>query len=88
VLQAGLLVVHRLEAQDAEELAAQFGTKSAWKVTQQIDWETGTTAKGSVRDVEEYVVHPNLLRRLPVGQAAVRSVTTDRHAIVNIIRTP
>ena len=88
VLQAGLLVVHRLEAQDAEELAAQFGTKSAWKVTQQIDWETGTSQKGSVRDVEEYVVHPNLLRRLPVGQAAVRSVTTDRHAIVNIIRTP
>ncbi len=88
VLQAGLLVVHRLEAKDAEEIAAQFGTKSAWKVTQQIDWETGTSQKGSVRDVEEYVVHPNLLRRLPVGQAAVRSVTTDRHAIVNIIRTP
>lgn len=87
VLQAGLLVVHRLEAKDAEEVAAQFGTRSAWKVTQQIDWESGTSQKGSIRDVEEYVVHPNILRRLPVGSAAVRSVTTDRHAIVNVIPT-
>jgi hypothetical protein len=86
-LQAGVLVVHRLDAKDAEEIAAQFGTKSTWKVTHQMDWETGSTSKGSVRDVEEYVVHPNLLRRLPVGQAAVRSVPTDRTAIVEVIRT-
>jgi energy-coupling factor transporter ATP-binding protein EcfA2 len=86
-LQAGVLVVHRLDAKDAEEIAAQFGTKSAWKVTQQMDWETGTSQKGSIRDVEEYVVHPNTLRRLPTGQAAVRSVPTDRTAIVEVIKT-
>ncbi len=85
VLQAGLLVVHRLEATDAQDVAAQFGTRPTWKVTHQIDWETGTTAKGSIRDVEEYVIHPNTLRRLPVGTAAVRSVATDRHAIVEVI---
>ena len=88
VLQAGLLVVHRLEAQDAQDVAAQFGTRPSWKVTHQIDWETGTTAKGSIRDVEEYVIHPNTLRRLPVGTAAVRSVPTDRHALVEIIPVP
>lgn len=87
VLQAGLLVVHRLEAQDAQDLAAQFGTRPSWKVTHQIDWETGTTAKGSIRDVEEYVIHPNTLRRLPVGTAAIRSVQTDRHALVEVLRT-
>ena len=86
-LQAGVLVVHRLDAKDAEEIAAQFGTKSTWKVTHQMDWETGSTSKGSVRDVEDYVVHPNTLRRLPVGQAAVRSVPTDRTAIVEVIKT-
>ena len=84
VLQSGLLIAHRLEAKDAEEVAAQFGTKPSWKVTQQIDWETGESQKGSVRDVEEYVVHPNTLRKLPVGQAAVRTVVTDRHAIVAV----
>ncbi len=87
-LSAGLLVVHRLEAKDAEEIAAQFGTRPTWKVTHQIDWETGTTAKGSIRDVEEYVVHPNTLRRLPVGTAAVRSVATDRHALVEVLPPP
>ena len=85
VLQAGLLVVHRLEAADAQDVAAQFGTRPTWKVTHQIDWETGTTAKGSIRDVEEYVIHPNTLRRLPVGSAAVRSVVTDRHALVEVL---
>ncbi len=87
-LSAGLLVVHRLEAKDAEEIAAQFGTRPTWKVTHQIDWDTGTTAKGSIRDVEEYVVHPNTLRRLPVGTAAVRSVATDRHALVEVLPPP
>jgi hypothetical protein len=68
VLSAGLLVVHRLEAKDAEEIAAQFGTRPTWKVIHQIDWETGTAAKGSMRDVEEHVVHRNTFRRLPVGR--------------------
>ncbi|MHB1786225.1 MAG: type IV secretory system conjugative DNA transfer family protein, partial [Acidimicrobiales bacterium] len=31
-LSAGLLVVHRLEAQDSEAVAAQFGTRMAWGV--------------------------------------------------------
>ena len=84
-LQSGLLVVHRLAAKESEDIAAQFGTRSAWKVTQQIDWESGTSQKGSVRDVEEYVVHPNTLRGLKVGEAAVRTVSTDRHAIVIVI---
>jgi hypothetical protein len=88
VLHAGLLVVHRLEAVDAEDVAAQFGTRPTWKVTHQIDWETGTTAKGSIRDVEEYVIHPNTPRRLPVGTAAVRSVATDRHALVEVLPPP
>lgn len=87
VSQAGLLVVHRLEAKDSEEIAAQFGTRPTWKVTQQIDWESGTSEKGSVRAVEEYVVHPNTLRGLPIGTAAVLSHQTQRHAIVNVIRT-
>ena len=87
VLQSGLLIAHRLESSDAEELAAQFGTRPRWKVTFQQDWNTGMTEKGSVRDVEEYVIHPNTLRSLPVGTAAVRAVPSQRHAIVEVIAT-
>jgi len=87
VLQAGLLIAHRLQAADAEEIAAQFGTSPSWKVTHQIDWETATTAKGTIRDVDEYVVHPNTLRQLPVGTAAVRSVQTARWGIVEVFQT-
>lgn len=87
VLQAGLLIAHRLQAADAEEIAAQFGTRSTWKVTHQIDWETAETAKGTIRDVDEYVVHPNTLRQLPQGTAAVRSVQTARWGIVEVLQT-
>lgn len=87
VLQAGLLIAHRLQAADAEEIAAQFGTRSSWKVTHQIDWETAQTQKGTIRDVDEYVVHPNTLRQLPQGTAAVRSVQTARWGIVEVLQT-
>jgi hypothetical protein len=87
VLQSGLLIAHRLEAADAVDIAAQFGTRPRWKVTFQQNWDTGMTEKGSVRDVEEYVVHPNTLRALPQGTAAVRAVPSQRHAIVEVIRT-
>ena len=87
VLQAGLLIAHRLQAADAEEIAAQFGTRPSWKVTHQIDWETAQTEKGSIRDVEEYVVHPNTLRQLPQGTAAVRAVQTARWGIVEVLQT-
>lgn len=84
VLQSGLLIVHRLVAKDAEDMAAQFGTKSEWKVTYQTDWQEGTTQKGSIRDVQGYVVHPNVLRTLPQGVATVRSVVTDRTETVAV----
>jgi hypothetical protein len=87
VLQCGLLIAHRLQAADAEEISAQFGTRPAWKVTHQIDWETAQTEKGSIRDVDEYVVHPNILRQLPQGTAAVRAVQTARWGIVEVLQT-
>lgn len=88
VLQSGLLIAHRLESADAEELAAQFGTRPRWKATYQADWNEGTTEKGSIRAVDEYVIHPNTLRSLKQGTAAVRAVPSDRHAIVEVIASP
>ena len=86
VMSAGILICHRLEAEDAEKVAAQFGTHTVPMLTAQVDFEVGTSQKGSVRWVEEYNVHPNDRKQLPVGVAAVLARSTQRRAVVRINR--
>jgi hypothetical protein len=83
-LGAGLLIVHRVESEDAEAIAAQFGTKRATEVTHQVDYETGYSEKGSIRRVDKFSVHPNALRNFVTGQAAVKSVPKQRYTIVRV----
>jgi Type IV secretion-system coupling protein DNA-binding domain len=83
-LGAGLLIVHRVEAEDAEAIAAQFGTRRATDVTHQIDYATGYSEKGSIRRVDKFNVHPNELRNFTVGQAAIKSVPKQRYTIVRV----
>ena len=83
-LGAGLLVVHRVEAEDAEAIAAQFGTRRATDVTHQIDYASGYSEKGSIRRVDKYNVNPNEFRSFTVGQAAVKSVPQQRYTIVKV----
>lgn len=80
-LGAGLLIVHRVEAEDAEAIAAQFGTRRATDVTHQVDYATGFSEKGSVTRVDKYNVHPNELRNFQTGQVAVKSVPKQRYTI-------
>jgi hypothetical protein len=86
VLQAGILMSHRVSADDAEALANELGTRTVPMLTSQVDFATGETAKGSVRRVEEYRIHPNLFRDLPVGQAVVFARPSERRSIVRIYR--
>jgi hypothetical protein len=82
-LGAGLIIAHRLASDDAKLLAEQFGTRSAWKDT--VQWaEDGATGYGSARPVDEFHIHPNVLREMPVGRAALRSTPTDRRCIAQI----
>jgi hypothetical protein len=83
-LGAGLLVVHRVEAEDAEAIAAQFGTRRATDVTHQIDYASGYSEKGSIKRVDKYNVHPNEFRSFGVGQAALKSVSQRRYTIVQV----
>jgi Type IV secretion-system coupling protein DNA-binding domain len=85
-LGAGLLIVHRVEAEDAEAIAAQFGTRRASDVTHQVDYLTGFSEKGSIRRVDKYNVHPNEFRSFAVGQAALKSVPKARFTIVRVYR--
>jgi hypothetical protein len=84
VLQAGLIIAHRVEAKDAELIAAQMGTRPKWESTLQTDTDLGPTGLGSARMVDAYFVHPNDLRTLRRGYAAVRSVLRDEPSIVQV----
>ena len=87
-LSVGLLICHRIGAgqSDTEELASAFGTRQKWESTLQLDRATGFSEKGSMRRVDAYIQHPNVLRALPVGRVAIRSVSTHRVAVVQIAR--
>lgn len=85
-LASGLIIAHRLAVPDAEQVAAQFGTRSAIDVTHQIDYATGFSEKGSVRRVDKYNVNPNEFRELLNGQAALKSVAGRRYTIVRVYK--
>ena len=84
-LQSGVLICHRVSAEDADALAAEFGTHDVPEVTHQIDYETGYSQKGSTRLVKAYNIHPDLLKELPTGMAAVLSRDTNRRAVLRIL---
>jgi hypothetical protein len=73
--------MERVEAEDAEAIAAQFGTRRASDVTHQVDYVTGYSEKGSIKRVDKFNVHPNELRNFQTGQVAVKSVPKQRYTI-------
>jgi len=85
-LGAGLLIVHRVATEDAQIIAAQFGTRPANDLTHQMDYANGFSEKGSVRRIDRYNVHPNEFRELTPGQVALKSVSMRQYAIVRIYR--
>ncbi len=85
-LSSGVLIAHRLDADDAETIASQFGTRSVPVLTAQVDYETGESRVGSMRMAEEFNVHPNVIKSLPVGRAAVISRIADHKGVVAVHR--
>lgn len=84
VYGVGCIVVHALGEPDIPTVAAAFGTRSAPGMTHQLE-DGGFTGMGSLRDTEEYVVHPNELRRQPVGYAHVLTPQHEpRYAYVRV----
>jgi hypothetical protein len=86
VLGAGVIIAHALEAEDAEIIARQIGTHTSPLLTAQVDYESGESQKGSVRWIEEFDIHPNLLKDLGPGQAAVLTRGTGRKSLVRVHR--
>jgi hypothetical protein len=73
---------------EAEKFSKYLGTRSSTKTTQTISnsliFGTQQESKGSIRDVEEFVVHPNEFKNLKRGQAVVIKRNVDiGHGIVS-----
>lgn len=79
-------------SEDAEYFAGQLGTRTVKKETTQVEdgfFGTKKTGMKSVRDVEEYVVHPNRLKDLQQGEVFTVSRTVDsRWAMVKVPQAP
>ena len=54
---------------DAEVLANLIGTESVFEVTAQLSAEQGSTGLGSVKQTREFIIHPDEIKRLTLGEA-------------------
>jgi hypothetical protein len=79
-------LVHRQEVHDSALTVAQMaGTELVWEETRQIGAPFGhDTGRGTRRQVERFVVHPNTIKRLAPGEAVV--IVKDPSANVRIVR--
>lgn len=68
------VVMRSNDPETCDYLAKTFGTRKSEKVTERrVSGALGdtNTGEGSVREVEEYVYHPNTIRRLERGQGVI-----------------
>ncbi|MGE0632167.1 MAG: TraM recognition domain-containing protein [Pseudobdellovibrionaceae bacterium] len=64
------IVMRMNDPKTCEHFATTFGTKTTTKITQKIS-DDETTGDGSVRDVEEFIYHPNEFKTLGLGQGVL-----------------
>jgi len=68
-------IIHRQNSpESAEKLAGIIGTREGVEVTRQVQSVAGIaldTGLGSVRQVREYIVHPDEIKNLKTGEAVV-----------------
>ncbi|MGZ3807082.1 MAG: type IV secretory system conjugative DNA transfer family protein, partial [Bacteriovorax sp.] len=85
---ANKVVFQVQDSEDVEWFCSLLGTRKTTKETHQAeDWLFGDRKTGakSVREVEEYVIHPNEIKKLKLGQALLYCSKVDpHHVIMNI----
>jgi conjugal transfer pilus assembly protein TraD len=86
------IIAHRQNVPDsAEEIASIAGTKPAWITTQQTEsliFTSTQSGRGSRRRGHEYIIHPDRIKELPTGHAAVITPGTGQTARVARIYHP
>ncbi|MBD2783048.1 hypothetical protein, partial [Xenorhabdus szentirmaii] len=63
---------------DAEELAKVIGTADSLDFTYQVDMAQGVTGLGSMRNVKNFVFHPDEIKALQTGEALVKIKQGDK----------
>ena len=70
------LVLRQTRGEAADAIARDIGSRLAWKETVQVeeDWDAlggmhAASGVGSLREVDEFILHPNDIKRLPQGGA-------------------
>jgi hypothetical protein len=78
------VIAHRQGVpQSAELIASVGGTRGVWLNTQAVDGYAGT-ARGSRTRGREYLVHPDAIKALPTGSAAVIVAGSGRATLARI----
>ncbi len=76
--------IFRLDVpEDAERLSKFFGTKTAIKHTDQTDGGS-TTGRGSSREVQEFEIHPDVIKRLKTGECIISVKTSGLLTVAQI----
>jgi len=82
------LIAHRqVVPESAETLAGVMGTRTAWTHTERTEtWlaASSPTGAGTRTRTREFIVHPDTIKRLPTGTAAVTSHGQTEPRIVRI----
>ena len=82
------VVMRSNDPETCDSLAKTFGTRTSEKVTERrVKGVLGEqdTGEGSVREVEEYRYHPNLIRSLERGQGVV-AIPHPKGVTLNLVR--
>jgi conjugal transfer pilus assembly protein TraD len=70
-------IIHRQDVPASAQLIAQMaGTETVWDYTRQIgnSWFGGyDTGRGTLREAERFIVHPNEIKSLGTGEAVVQT---------------
>lgn len=84
------IVFHTQDSDDVEWFSSLIGTKKVIAEThQEEDRLLGSAKTGmkSVREVEEFIIHPNKIKNLKKGQALLYCSKVDQHfGIINIMK--
>lgn len=73
-----LIVQAQNDPSDAEELAKAIGTADSLDFTYQVDMAQGVTGLGSMRNVKNFVFHPDEIKALQTGEALVKIKQGDK----------
>ncbi|WMX58975.1 TraM recognition domain-containing protein [Peribacillus sp. R9-11] len=84
ISNCGILATGRVDAEDAEKLASQFGTFEDQEITSQVEKKHNLrqvySEMGTVRGVERFIAHPNTIKNLQVGEIFIKRKMKEEKA--------